>query len=77
MTSHAGLRDCFAFIAGKHKISKLQLHIINVVRCQLAVVSIVVVVVDLPLHAPLPSLAGGRRHCDTRGRLCIRFTEVK
>ena len=47
----------------------------NVKRRQLAVVSIVVV--GLPLNAPLPGLAGGRRHCDARCRLCVRFTEEK
>ena len=49
----------------------------NVKRRQLAAVSIVVVAVDLPLNTPLPGLAGGRRHCDARGRLCVRFTEEK
>ena len=38
---------------------------------------VVVVVVNLPLSAPLPSLAGGRRHRDAWRRLCVRFTEDK
>ena len=48
----------------------------NVKRRQLAVVSIVVVAVGLPLNAPLPDLAGGRCHCDARGCFCVRFTEM-